>query len=147
MLKMFQGILFSLIAGVLITLQGVFNSRASEKVGLWETTTLVHVLGLSLTLICLLLLGNGSFKRIGDINYLYLLGGSFGAVIVFSTIKGITTLGPTLSIAIVLITQLLVATVIDCCGLFGTTPIKFDITKVVGIIMMIGGIFIFKLKG
>lgn len=144
---MIKGILFSFLAGILITLQGVFNSRASEKLGLWETNTVVHVLGLSLTLVCLMFLGNGSFKRIGEVNYLYLIGGCFGAIIVFSTIKGITTLGPTLSIAILLVTQLVVATIIDCCGLFGTPPIKFDITKVLGIIMMIGGIFVFKLRG
>ncbi|HEX7713757.1 MAG TPA: EamA-like transporter family protein, partial [Bacillota bacterium] len=36
-----QGILFSLIGGILICLQGVFTSRISSKIGLWETNTLV----------------------------------------------------------------------------------------------------------
>lgn len=35
-------VIYSLLAGIFITLQGVFNTRVSDKIGLWETTTIVH---------------------------------------------------------------------------------------------------------
>lgn len=34
---MVLGILFSAVAGILVSLQSVFNTRVSDKIGLWET--------------------------------------------------------------------------------------------------------------
>ena len=76
----------------------------------------------------------------------YLLGGAFGVIIIFSVVKGFTLLGPSYSIAILLITQLIVGTVIDTFGLFGNSQMKFYLTKPIGILVMIVGIIIFKLK-
>lgn len=141
-----KGALFSIIAGILITLQSVFNARASEKMGLWETNVIVHVLGLSLTLVLFLFLGQGGISRIQDVNKLYLFGGFFGAAIIFSVMKSVKALGPTMAMAILLITQLIVATVVDGFGLFDTVAVKFHMTKLAGIILMIAGIIVFNLK-
>lgn len=142
-----EGVIFSILSGVFIALQGVFISRISAKVGIWETNTIVHVAGLLLTLVLLWWKGDGSFARVNQVNGFYFLGAFFGAFIVFGTIKGITSLGPTMAVAILLVTQLIVAGVVDCLGLFETTPVKFHITKPIGVLMMIFGIIIFKLKG
>ena len=141
-----QGVLFSLIGGILICLQGVFTSRISSKIGLWETNTLVHSVGLALTLIFLFLQGDGGFTRLNQVNPLYLPGLCFGAFIVFCVMKGITNLGPTSATAILLVTQLVVAAVIDYGGLFDTEAVKFHFTKLLGLGMMIAGIIVFKLK-
>lgn len=45
------GIIFSILAGIFMTIQGVFNTRSSEKIGLWETNLLVQGTGFLLTLI------------------------------------------------------------------------------------------------
>jgi uncharacterized membrane protein YdcZ (DUF606 family) len=37
------GVLFSLIAGILISLQTIFNTRVSGKIGLWETNTITWI--------------------------------------------------------------------------------------------------------
>lgn len=144
---MTTGIIYSLIAGLFIAIQGVFNARVSTNVGLWETTVLVHFVGLVVGVTCMFIWGSGSFKKISEVNTLYLLGGAVGPIVVFSVIQGISTLGPTMSAGILLISQLLFATVIDTFGLFGTTPIKFHFTKPIGLLVMILGIVIFKLKG
>lgn len=141
------GIIFSFIAGLFISLQGVFNTRVSDKIGLWETTTIVHVTGLIGAIIMMLAFGNGSIEKYTEVNKFYLLGGIFGVVIIFSVMRGISILGPTLSVSIILITQLVMATVIDTFGLFGNPQIKFDFTKPLGVVVMIIGIIIFKLKG
>ena len=73
-----------------MSLQGVFNTRVSEKIGLWETNVFVQGTGLILTLIILLIAGNGNFKAIKEVNKLYLLGGVLGAIIIFSVMQGIT---------------------------------------------------------
>ncbi len=129
-----------------MSLQGVFNTRVSEKIGLWETNVFVQGTGLILTLIILLIAGNGNFKDIKEVNKLYLLGGALGAIIIFSVMLGISNLGPTCSIAIILVAQLLAAGIIDSFGLFGAEQIKFALSKFVGIGIMIAGIIIFKWK-
>lgn len=141
------GIIYSICAGIFISLQGVFNTRVSDKVGLWETTTIVHFIGFSCALIITIIWGNGNLKKLGQVNKFYLLGGIFGVVIVYSVIKSISLLGATFSAAILIITQLMLSTIIDTFGLFQTPKISFHFTKPLGIIIMILGVIIFKLKG
>ncbi|WFD10539.1 DMT family transporter [Tepidibacter hydrothermalis] len=140
------GVIFSFIGGIFITIQGVFNTRVSDKIGLWETTVIVHAVGLTVALIVMFIWGEGSFKKLQSVNKLYLIGGAFGVIIIFSVIKGFTLLGPSYSIAILLITQLITGTIIDTFGLFGNPQMKFHLTKPLGILVMIAGIIIFKLK-
>lgn len=141
------GILFSLIAGVFISLQGVFNTRVSEKVGLWETTTIVHASGLICAIFMMIVFGNGNIEKYTEVNKFYLLGGIFGVIIISSVMNGISILGPTLSVSIILVTQLVMATFIDAFGLFGNPQIQFDFTKPLGVIIMVIGIIVFKLRG
>jgi len=141
------GLIFSIVAGICMSLQGVFNTRVSEKIGLWETNVIVQGTGLILTLIMLLIAGNGNFRTIKEVNKLYLLGGFLGAIIIFSVMQGITSLGPTYSISTILVAQLLTAGVIDSFGMFGADQIKFALSKFIGIGIMIVGIVVFKWKG
>ncbi|HYE83904.1 MAG TPA: DMT family transporter [Clostridia bacterium] len=142
-----KGIIFSIAAGVFISLQGVFNTRLSEKIGFWETNTFVHATGFIFTFIIMLAAGNGSITRIGEANKLYMVGGMLGVMILFSVMNAISLLGATYSVAILLVTQLIAATIIDSFGLFGSPVIKFDMTKLLGLSIMIAGIIVFKLKG
>ncbi|MEK6266599.1 MAG: DMT family transporter [Clostridium sp.] len=142
-----MGLIFSIIAGISMSFQGVFNTRASEKIGLWETNVFVQGTGFILTLIILLIAGNGNFKAIKEVNKLYLLGGILGAIIIFSVMQGISRLGATYSIATILVAQLLAACLIDCYGVFGAQQIKFTLYKFIGIGTMIIGIVIFEWKG
>jgi len=140
------GIIYSIVAGVCMSLQGVFNTRVSEKIGLWETNVFVQGTGLILTILILFIAGNGNFKAIKDVNKLYLLGGALGAIIIFTVMLGIGSMGPTCSIAIILVAQLLAAGIIDRFGMFGAEQVKFALSKFVGIGVMVVGIIIFKWK-
>ncbi len=130
-----------------MSLQGVFNTRAGEKIGLWETNLFVQFTGLIFTLIIVLIAGNGNLKAIKEVNKLYLLGGILGAIIIYSVMQGITNMGPTYSISTILVAQLLAAGIIDSFGIFGAHQIKFTLSKFIGIGIMIVGILIFKWKG
>lgn len=141
------GAILSILAGILISFQGVFNTRLSDKVGLWETTAVVHAVGLIFSLFVITIFAKGNISRISEVNKLYLLGGVFGVMIVFCVMKGITLLGPTLSVSLLIISQLVICTLIDTFGLFGSPQVKFDLTKLIGISIMIFGLVVFKLKG
>jgi bacterial/archaeal transporter family-2 protein len=141
-----QGIIYSIIAGILISIQGVFNSKASEKIGLWQTNTLVHGLGFVVSVIILMMVKDGSFNKITDVNKLYLIGGALGVIIVYSVMKGITSIGPAYSVSILLISQLIIALLIDTFGLFGVEKVPFSSAKLIGLVMMISGVLVFKMK-
>lgn len=141
------GIIFSIIAGVCMSLQGVFNTRLSSKIGSWETNVIVQGSGLILTALILVMFGNGHFKEIKNANKLYLLGGVLGVIIIFTVMEGISLMGPTYSIATILVAQLIAAGIIDAFGLFDSTKISFGWTKIIGVVIMVIGIIIFKWKG
>jgi transporter family-2 protein len=71
----------------------------------------------------------------------------FGVIIVYSSMVGIILLGAAFSTSVMLIAQLIVATAIDAFGLFGASRIEFDFTKLLGVLIMIIGIIVFKLRG
>lgn len=140
------GLILSIIAGISMSFQGVFNTRLGEKVGVWETNFIVQATGLVLTLAIMLLIGNGNFKNLRTSNKIYLLGGVLGVIIIYTVMEGIERLGTTYSISTILVSQLTAAAIIDAFGLFGAEKIRFDTTKFIGIGVMVLGIIIFKWK-
>lgn len=140
------GIIFSIIAGICMTFQGVFNTKLSNKIGLWETNTWVQGSAFIITLIVSLIFGNGNIKNILNVNKLYLTGGILGAIIIFTVMRGISDLGATYAISTILVAQLLSAAIIDAFGMFDSKKIAFGTNEYIGVALMIAGIIVFKLK-
>ncbi|WP_102272663.1 DMT family transporter [Cytobacillus massiliigabonensis] len=139
-----RGVLFAIIAGIFISLQGVFNSRVSEELSPWHTTTMVHLVGFIFSAIIYLFVRDGS-KGFKEVPLIYVFGGMFGVVIVIGEMTAINLLGMSLAIAILLISQLLCAFMVDAKGLFGMNKIQVTVQQVIGMVMMIAGVTIFKL--
>ena len=140
------GVIFSIIAGAAMSIQGVMNTRLNEKIGLYEANAFVQGTAFVLALIAAFIFGKGDITKIGEINKLYLLGGALGLVITITVMLGIGSLSPTVAISIILISQLLVAAVIDAFGLMGAERVAFHWTKYVGVGLMIAGVLLFKMK-
>ena len=141
-----SGILFSIIAGAAMSLQGVMNTRLSEKIGLYESNVFVQGTAFILSLLALWLLGKGDFRAFGETNKVYWLGGVLGIVITICVMLSIKGLSPTVAISIILISQLLVAALIDAFGWFDSEKVSFSLTKYIGLALMIGGVVLFKWK-
>ena len=140
------GIIFSIIAGVAMSFQGVINTRLSEKIGLYESNVFVQGTAFILSLLAVWTLGKGNFKAISEVNKIYWLGGVLGLIITITVMLGIKGLSPTVSISVILISQLLVAAIIDAFGFLESEKVVFHWTKFAGIAMMIGGVITFKLR-
>lgn len=138
------GIICAIISGITMSVQGVFNTRLGEKIGVWETTLLVQIIALIVSLIVFFLLGDGSYSNLKDAPKLYLTGGILGVVITFTVMKSVSSMGPTVGIGIILVSQLLAAALIDAFGLFGSEKMRFLPNHILGIAIMIVGIVIFK---
>ena len=141
------GAIFSIIAGAAMSIQGVFNTRLSEKIGLYEANTFVQLTAFVVSLIVMLIFGKGNFFSFTQVNPLYLTGGLIGVVITVTVMLAIGNLSPTVAISIILISQLIVAALIDIFGLFETKQVTFHFSKIIGIALMIAGVVVFKLKG
>lgn len=141
-----SGIIFSIIAGAAMSVQGVMNTRLSDKIGLYESNAFVQGTAFLLSLLAVWVLGKGSFRAIGDVNKLYLLGGVLGLVITITVMLGIGKLSPTVAISVILISQLFVAALIDAFGWMDSEKIAFGWNKYMGMALMIGGMLLFKWK-
>ena len=142
-----SGFLYAIAAGIAMSVQGVFNTRLSEKIGTWQTNVFVQGTAFFFAVIILLLSKEGNFTNIKSVNKLYLSGGILAVIITYTVMKGMINIGVTPAVSTILIAQLLAAALIDGCGFFDTTCIKFSFTKILGTVVMIAGILIFKYKG
>ncbi len=141
------GVLFATLGGLFVSLQNVFNTRISDKVGVIEATAVVHAVGLIFAVAAVILFGKGNIKNVTEVNKIYLLAGFFGVMIIFNIMKSISYLGTAFAMAVVIVSQLTFATIIDTFGLFGMPQIKLVLSKPIGILIMIAGIIVFNLKG
>lgn len=138
------GTIMSAIAGSAMALQGVINTRLNEKIGLYESNVFAQATALIFGLVVMWAFGKGDITEIAKVNKWYWLGGILGTVIVITVMLGIGHLSPTKATGIILISQLLVAAIIDAFGWFETEKVPFSLTKWVGLAMMLGGVLLFK---
>ena len=139
---MLLGIVLSIIAGMAMSVQGVMNTRLGEGIGNMEANAFVQGTAFALAMIALLFWRQGSFSALGSVR----LGGALGLVITLTVMLGIKSLGTTVAISIILMSQLLVAALIDAFGLMGSEKIAFGWNKFVGLAVMCGGMLLFKLR-
>ncbi|MGM0420490.1 MAG: DMT family transporter [Bacillota bacterium] len=143
---MLQGILFSIMAGIFIVLQSVFNARLGETAGLWPSNVFVHGSGFAFALMVLLFISNSaSFGGLTAVPPYYLLGGVFGALIIFAVMQGISLLGVSYAITIVVVTQIIGGFLIDYFGLFGEAIVSVSFLKIMGLILMVVGLLLYQI--
>ena len=143
---MLLGIVLSIIAGMAMSVQGVMNTRLGEGIGTMEANAFVQCTAALLSAAALIFYRTGSFSQLGSVSRLYWLGGALGLVITLTVMLGIKSLGTTVAISIILMSQLLVAALIDAFGLMGSEKIAFGWNKFVGLAVMCGGMLLFKLR-
>ena len=122
------------------------NTRLGEGIGNMEANAFVQGTAFALAMIALLFWRQGSFSALGSVSRLYWLCGALGLVITLTVMLGIKSLGTTVAISIILMSQLLVAALIDAFGLMGSEKIAFGWNKFVGLAVMCGGMLLFKLR-
>ncbi|WP_414835310.1 DMT family transporter [Bacillus altitudinis] len=140
-----KGVIFALLGGACITLQGVANARISQDIGTWQAATITQLTGFIISLVILLIVRDGHFKEYKKVQPLYLIGGAFAAIIIFNEVTAIQIIGVTLTIAALLIAQLAFTFAIDVKGWFGVQKKKMKWPHYAGIFLMIAGVIILKL--
>ncbi|WP_338552216.1 DMT family transporter [Paenibacillus sp. KS-LC4] len=144
---MMTGIFLSLMAGALLSIQAIFNSKVNERAGTWATTTLVLGLGFLAALIIGFILEGKQLFVWKDMEPWFWFSGLIGVVIVMSLVQAMKLLSPTIAIAVVMTSEVLFALLWDSLGWMGLTQVPFTINKLLGVLVIIGGIFVLKFGG
>lgn len=143
---MLTSIITALVSGVLMSVQGVFNTRVSEKTGLWLASSIVHFTAFLVCIGILLFVRDDHVEGLKLVNKWYLLGGVLGAGITYTVVVAMAHMGPSYAVMLILIAQLIAAYLIELLGLFGTEKTSFAWSKLVGVGIMMVGIIVFQWK-
>lgn len=142
---MLLGIVLAVIAGALVSLQTIFNNKVNERTGSWATTTLVLGTGFLASLLGSLVFEGKNTFALRHMQLWYWFSGMIGVGVVFCLVQGMKRLGATYAISIVLTAQLGTALLWDSLGWLGLEKIPFTFSKLIGVLVIIGGILVFKL--
>lgn len=139
------GWLIALLSGALMSIQGVFNTQVTKTAGIWAASAFVQFSALIVCLAAWAATERSSFTNILKVEPKYmLLGGAIGAFITYTVIKSMEMLGPARSVMLIVIAQLIIAYGIELFGLFGVEKQPLDMRKVIGMVIAIVGVVIFK---
>ncbi len=139
------GFFAALLSGALMSIQGVFNTEVTKQTSLWVSAGWVQLSAFAVCVLAWLFTGRESVSALWQVENKYtLLGGVIGAFITITVIRSMGSLGPARAAMLIVISQLIVAYVIELLGLFGTERQPFEWRKVLGMAVAIAGIVIFK---
>ena len=139
------GFIVALISGALMSIQGVFNTEVTRQSSLWVSTGWVQLSAFAVCVLAWLFTGRQSIAALWQIENKYvLLGGVIGAFITITVIQSMGALGPAKAAMLIVISQLIVAYLIELLGIFGVDKEPFEWRKILGMLIAIVGIVIFK---
>lgn len=140
-----MGIIIALISGALMSIQGVFNTQVTKQTSLWVSTGWVQISAFLICIAAWFFTGRESITALIQVSPKYLLlGGAIGAFITMTVIRSMGSLGPAQAALLIVISQLAVAYLIELFGLFGTEKQSFQWSKLIGLLLAVGGIILFK---
>ena len=141
------GFLVALISGALMSIQGVFNTEMTKQTSLWVSTGWVQFSAFLVCVAAWFFTGRESIGMLWQVEAKYnLLGGVIGAGITWTVIKSMEALGPAKAALLIVISQLIVAYVIELLGLFGVDKEPLEIRKIIGMSIALIGVAIFQWK-
>ncbi|HJB07863.1 MAG TPA: DMT family transporter [Candidatus Enterocloster faecavium] len=140
-----MGIIIALISGALMSIQGVFNTKVTEQSSMWVAAGWVQF---SAFLTCAGIWLFTGRQPVGDLLQVtpkyVLLGGVIGALITYTVVKSMSGLGPAQAALLIVVSQIVVAYGIELFGLFGVEKADFQWRKLIGALIAVAGIVIFR---
>ena len=139
------GILIALLSGALMSIQGVFNTEVTRQSSIWVSAGWVQLTVFVTCLVMWLLTGRPEVQGIWQVRPWYMLsGGVIGALITWTVIRSVESLGPARSALLIVVAQIAVAYGIEVFGLFGVEKSGWEWKKAIGALTAVIGIIIFQ---
>lgn len=139
------GFLVALISGALMSVQGVWNTKVTEETSLWTANAFVQFSAFIVCMLAWMIRDRTPITKLMAVEPKYmLLGGVLGAFITLTVIISMDSLGPAKAVMLIVISQLIVAYLIELFGLFGVDKQPFQWRKAIGAVVAIVGFVLFK---
>jgi bacterial/archaeal transporter family-2 protein len=135
-------VLLGVAAGCLVGMQAPINARLGKTVGSIQAATFSFLVG-TVALVTIAAFVNGGLGQLthaGRAPWWALVGGLLGAVYVTVALVAVRTLGASGLTAVVITGQLAISVVIDRFGLFGIARQHVDVSRIVGLVLLVAGV-------
>ena len=136
-------LLLAFVTGAGVAAQSVINTRLRLLLGgpIWAAAA-QFVVGLGLLLIVAAATRQPApiTSGLGGAPWWIWTGGAFGATLIVVTIVLTAKIGATLTLASIIVGQLMAALVVDHDGLFGGTVIRLTPTRIIGVALLLLGV-------
>ena len=141
-----MGWLISIVSGILMSVQGVFNSEVTKQTSVWMSAAFVQITAFVVCMAAWYITGRkAGVADLLSVEPKYLLtGGILGAFITFTVIVGMSSLGPAKAVMLIVCAQLVSAYVIELFGAFGVEKQSFQWEKFWAVLLMVAGFWLFK---
>lgn len=143
--EIYMGIIIALLSGALMSIQGVFNTEVTKQTSVWVAAGWVQLTAFITCVVIWLFTGREPIAGIIQVTPKYvLIGGIMGAMITYTVIRSMGTLGPAKTALLIVVSQIIIAYAIELFGLFGVEKAPFAWHKLIGAAVAIGGIVVFE---
>ncbi|MCR1140276.1 DMT family transporter, partial [Clostridium botulinum] len=129
----------AVLNGILLAIMIFLNGVLSEKIGLYISTLIYHVLGLLLILLVSIVRKN-KLPKLNKIPVILFLPGIISVLVIFLNNLSSSKIGITLTAGMGLFGQLVISTLIDHFGLFGVQVNKMRKEKILSFSLIITGL-------
>lgn len=134
-------LLVAMVAGAAMAVQGTMNSVLGKVIGLWESTLVVHIIGL-VTVVGVILVtgvGFGGLAKGGEAPWYVYLGGLLNVIIIFGVVKSMPQIGVGNATTGIIFAQILTAVMIDRFGIMGVEKVPFRWLDLLGVALLAVG--------
>ena len=132
-------IVVGLIGGIAVGLQGPMSGVMSAKLGPLGSSLIIHVGGALVSGILLMFVGGVNFRELQTVPRPYLFAGVFGVVLYITLAFTLPRVGATVSIALLILAELVVSVILDHFGWLGQPQHPFSLARALGIALIVGG--------
>ena len=140
-----MGFIIALLSGSLMSIQGVFNTEVTKQTSVWVAAGWVQLTAFITCVVIWLFTGREPVAGLMQVTPKYVLvGGIMGALITYTVIRSMGSLGPAKAALLIVVSQIIIAYAIELFGLFGVEKAPFASNKIIGAVIAIGGIVIFE---
>ena len=135
-------ILFGLVGGIAVGLQGPLASLMSQKIGVLESVFYIHLGGALAALIPLIFYGGRNLSRWRELPWYVLGAGALGLVVISAMSYMVPRIGVAPATVMIVAGQLFVGVILDHYGLLGAHPRPLDSARVLGLLLVFLGVWV-----
>ena len=131
-----RAIIGAILAGIFTALESSVNSQLGKQVS--PSIATLHSLVTGTVLMIAVSIVRGTYTRyvkIFDVSPIWLVGGFFGVMIIYLSLKAIPVLGVSKTLTLILASQVLAGVAIDAC----VNHIGIDTYKIFGVLFLLLG--------